>query len=611
MKIVPKIPYIVIAGLASVLIYASCANQGIPGGGPKDTIPPELVRTEPGFGELNYKGDEIRLTFNEYVVMDKVAELLVVSPPLEKRPSVRMRSKTLLLQFNEELRDSVTYSIDFKNSIEDNNERNPYKSLRFLFSTGDVYDSLRVAGMVKDAGNLEPLNKALVMLYRNLNDTAVYKLRPDYIARTDEKGIFFFDNIAPGRYHIFSVDDANSDLKYDEGAEEIAFIDTLIVPDAQFIEEPDTLVSGADSLLVSGHTQFSPEPVYLLRFMEDVFSQFLTSADRETKYRCRFIFEESVKDTFSIKLIEPERKDWCLLEPNPAMDSITLWLTDTIVANLDTLKVELSYNQLDSVGALFLLKDTLSLVYKEKKSEPVRRRRRDTDEEEVVEIEQFSIGDNLKTTGFDLNSSVYLSMPEPVRYFHHDQVHLYLASDTTGTPLNFSFEKDSAAWRRYKLSYIWEPNTDYRLEVDSAACENIYGITNRKLVKKFKTQKDDYYGAILLETKNVDGPVIIQLLKEGENEEQISSKTVNKDGLVVFDYIPPGKYVLKAIYDTNRNGKWDTGSFKNHTQPEKVAYLQKLIKVRSNWEQKEPWNLAPDPTFPKDIFDPDTEEENR
>lgn len=609
MKLLRNIPLIIIAGFISLLIYSSCANQGMPTGGPKDSLPPVLIRSVPRFGALNFKGKEIRLTFNEYIAIDKVMDQLVVSPPLQKRPTLLMKSKTLILQFNEDLRDSVTYSVDFKNSIEDNNERNPYENLRISFSTGESFDSLRVAGMVKNAENLNPIENGLVVLQKNRNDSAIYKHIPDYIGKTNEKGIFFIDNIAPGSYHIFSINDVNGDMKYNEGVEEIAFSDSIVVPEAKYYEELDTIVRGADSLLVSGHVHFLPEPIYLLRFTEDLNNQFLTTVMRESKYKCLFIFEEPVADTFGLNLLDSDVKDWYMLEPNPSMDSITLWVRDTTIAKRDTINLEVLYNQIDSIGQIYLKKDTFSLVYSEEEKDIGRRKRKEKEGESVA-VPQFTISDNLVSTGFDLNSSIYLTTPEPVKYLNYDQVHLYVDEDKSDTPLVFSIGKDTTAWRRYKLDYKWEPNTEYRLEIDSTASENIFGITNQRLVNKFKTQKSDFYGKIILETKNVEGSVIIQLLKGDEkNEQLLKSKIIETEGKLVFDYLAPGKYIIKAIYDSNKNGKWDTGSFREHRQPEKVAYYPLVIKVRSNWEQKQSWDLTINPEYPKKLFDPDAEAE--
>lgn len=175
MRILNKIPYVIIAGFAWVVIISSCANQGMPTGGPRDTIPPVLTGTYPGYKSLNFRGNEVRLSFNEFIIPDQVGEQLVISPPLEKRPLILTKGRTLIVRFNESLRDSLTYSMDFKNSVVDNNERNPYENLRFIFSTGNRLDSLRVAGKVVNAFNMETRENTLVLLHKNLHDSAVYR----------------------------------------------------------------------------------------------------------------------------------------------------------------------------------------------------------------------------------------------------------------------------------------------------------------------------------------------------------------------------------------------------------------------------------------------------
>ncbi len=612
MKLTNKIPYIILGFFVYLVFYSSCANMGMPDGGPKDSLPPVLVETYPKYKSLNFDDDELRFTFNEYVVHDKAMDVLVISPPLEKRPTLRMKSKSLILMFNEDLKDSTTYSIDFKNSIEDNNERNPYENFRFSFSTGDVLDTLRMAGKVLNAFNLEPLEKALVLLQRNLHDSAVYRVRPPYIARTDEKGIFMMDNIAPGSYHVFSVIDANSNMLYDEGAEEIAFIDSIYVPKAAFVESPDTLVSGADSLLISGHIIFTPEPVYLRYFLEDIFEQYVVSTKRVSQYECSIIFAESVVDTFTVAPVGVAANDWFLLEPSKGMDTISLWIKDTTIAKLDTLELELAYNQLDSAGNVYVQKDTIDFSYKQtKQKEEKKKRRGKDDEEEKVIVPQFTFTDNIKSTGFDLNIPIAIKSPEPLKYFYDDMVHLYLDEDTTATPLSFKLEKDTAKYRSYRIKYNWEENTKYRLEIDSAAAQNIYGITSKNSIRKFTTQKLDYYGKIILGVTNVNEQLIVQLVKNNESEEVLKQKTIAEDGVVEFDFLKPEKYVIKVIYDTNKNGKWDVGSYQDHIQPEMVQYMQKVIKVKSYFEHKEMFDASIDHSCPKVLYDQELEEKKR
>ena len=611
MKLKGKIPLLFVAGLSWVVIISSCANIGMPTGGPKDSIPPELVVTTPEYQALNYKGKDARFTFSEYILPDKIAETLVISPPLAKRPIIKTKSKTLIVQFNQELKDSTTYSLDFKNSVVDNNEKNPLENLRFSFSTGPVLDSLRVAGQAASAFDMEPIENLLVLLQSNLHDSAVFKVIPDYIAKTDETGMFMMDNIAPGEYHIFAINDANNDMLYNEGAEEIAFVDELIVPRAEFHESNDTIVKGLDSMLVLGHTHFYPDPVYLRFFMEDVFEQYLESSEREARNKCLFIFNESVADTFNVRLLDHDVENWNLMEYNPDVDSIVMWIADTTISKYDSLYMELSYIQLDSAGMPFVYNDTMLMKYTEPKTNTKRRGRKETTEEEGPKpVPQFNWNTNLSGK-MELYGKISLVSPEPVAGFDESMVNLYLAEDTLKTPLNFEFKKDEKAYRTYNISYEWEPSTKYTLEIDSAACFNIYGISSRAFSQSFETREEDYYGSLAFEFSNVEMPMIVQLLKNSDNEEVIRQKTFDANGTVEFAMLPPEKYNVKIIYDTNGNGKWDTGSYQDKYQPERVSYVDEIIKLRSNWNEEHEWDVTIDPADQKNIVDKELEEQKR
>lgn len=612
MKIKGKIPLLIIGALAWIVIISSCANIGMPEGGPRDSIPPVLLGTTPEYKELNYKGKDVRLTFSEYLLTDEISETLVISPPLEKRPLIKTKSKTLIVQFNEELKDSVTYSLDFKNSIVDNNEKNPLKNLRFSFSTGDVFDSLRVAGRVINADNLEPIEKGLVVLHSNLHDSAVFRVKPDYIGKTDELGLFMIDNIAEGAYNIFAINDLNGDLLYNEGAEEIAFLDSLVVPSVEFHEELDTLVKGVDSMLIMGHSHFHPDPMYLRYFMEDIFEQYLEDAKREARNKCLFLFNESVSDTFNVDLLDIEAENWNLFEYNEKADSLVMWITDTLVSNYDSLWMEISYNQLDTLDQLYLHKDTLLMKYETPKVTAKKRRRKKDEEEEGPEpIPQFTWKSNLSST-MELNGFISITAPEPIASFDHSMVHLSFMEDTVETQAEFTLKEDTSAYRTYIISHEWQPEYDYTLRIDSAACENVYGITSSALNKKFKTREEDYYCTLSFSFSNVEMPMVVQLLENSDNEKVLQQKQFFEDGELDFDYLAPDKYMVKVIYDANGNGKWDAGSYQDRVQAERVAYVQEVVNMRrSNWSTSYQWDLTPIESFPKNVIDEELEAKKR
>jgi len=615
MKTAWKIPLFIVSVLAWIVIISSCANVGMPEGGPRDSIPPVIVKTDPGYKSVNFEGDEVRLTFNEYMNTAEIAEVLVISPPMIKKPTVQTKSKTLIIAFNEELKDSITYSLDFKNSLVDNNEKNPIENFRFSFATGSVYDSLKVAGMLTYAFNLEPVENGLVLLQRNLHDSAVFKAKPDYIAKTAKDGQFMIDNIASGNYNIFAINDANNNLRYDEGAEELAFYDSIIVPSAEYIAETDTIVTKTDTIVIFGRTHFYPDKVFLHQFTEDLFEQFLESYSRDNRYKCTFVFNESVKDSFGLRLLnfETSVSDWYLNEYNEKWDSLTIWIADTLAANIDTLIAEVSYFQLDSLEQPYVSNDTVTLVYRDMEKERQKKEKKSKDDkpEEPKPIEQFLWRTSLGSNIIELNQTLGLIAPEPVKMIDSKMMLLYYAEDSLKTPLKFKFEIDTSEWRRYNILYPWEPDKAYALDIDSTASYNIYGISSKKTTVRFETREEDYYGTLELKLTNVKMPVILQMLTNNAEEEVVEQRFASTDGSVLFKFLLPEKYKIKVIYDQNGNAKWDTGSYKENVQPERVMYINQVHKVRSNWEETIAWDLKPDELFVKNLRDLELEEKQR
>jgi len=510
---------------------------------------------------------------------------------------------------NEDLLPQTTYTLNFGNSLADFNEGNLLPDFEFVFATGSVIDSLSVTGRAVRAFDHKPEDikesAFLVMLYTNLSDSAPLLEIPRFYGKANKNVLFAVNNLPPDTFRIIALKDANNNLMYDPGAEEFAFCDSLIIPSAVYEAEPDTLVFGADSLLITGHTLFKPDPVYLRTFTEKFFDQFIDKSFRESRYKCNVSFGESVKDTFNIRLLNQDAADWYSLEYNPEMDSLTIWVTDTLIARYDTLKLELAYAQLDSSGRKFIELDTLHLSYAEKERSEARKKKK---EDAIPEIVQFNLANNLKLSGFDLNSPVLITSPEPVKKFDFNMVRLLMQQDTSFIPLKFTIREDTTGWRTYRIDYPWEAGTVYVLETDSMACRNIYGITSRKNRQTFKTQEEDYYGRIILNLGSVVNHLIVELLENSKDEKVLKTVETDKNGRVMYEYLPPQKYKVKIIFDHNRNGKWDTGSFKDKLQPERVAYLPEIVKVRSNWDSQYEWDLKPDPTFRKVLIDKEEEE---
>lgn len=588
-----------------LIFNTSCANQGMPTGGVKDSIPPVVVKTIPSLRGTNFKGSDLRFTFDEFIISDEIREKLVISPPMKKKPVIKMKGKTLIIEFPEDMRKETTYSLDFKDAVADNNEKNPIKDLRFSFSTGPAYDSLRIAGYVKDALNHVPIEKALVMLHSVKDYSAFVDSIPDYIGITNKEGLFLIDNVKKGSYRLYALTDADNSMTYNQAGEKIAFADSILVPSSTYSAENDTIVKGNDTLVVSGHVDYSPKPQYLMTFEEEKFNQYLDSYKRNEANKCDFFFNETLNDSFRINLIKPvPTKDWSFIESNLKRDSITVWITDTLVSSRDTLLFELKYEMLDSLNQMMLQTDTLEMVYIKPKLPRQKKKKND-----VAVIPTITFITNIKSSGHDLYQRINIEAPEPLISFDTSLVRLYSMEDSVKTEIPIVVEKDTNSIRKYYIEHNWKPDANYWLQIDSAAARNIYGNPSLEVDQKFKSQTEEYYGKIIMTISNLKGPAIVQLLSNDEKERVLQKIQVLEDGQIEFPYLKPEKYKIKVINDSNKNGKWDTGYLADHLQPERVMYFPQILKVRSNFEYKESLKIDYDPTPKKELIDEELEKE--
>ena len=229
-RLIPAVP--IAAVLGAVMFSHSCANTTTPpSGGDKDTIPPVITGISPLPGTVNVPvhNTTITITFNEYVTV-KDPKSIFLSPPLAKTPKYKIRGKSIVVYFESDLDSNKTYTLDLTNAIADNNEGNMFPGYTLMFSTGDKIDSMAMTGVVRDCSTLQPVKGATVMLYKDLDDSAVFKSRPDAAVKTDDWGFFSLRNIADTTYRLYAVKDESSNNIYDPDNDRIAFVDSIIRP---------------------------------------------------------------------------------------------------------------------------------------------------------------------------------------------------------------------------------------------------------------------------------------------------------------------------------------------------------------------------------------------
>lgn len=605
--------------LLALMVYA-CANRGYPEGGPKDTTPPVVVAEVPVSYTKNFNKKRVEIYFNEFVQLKEINEKFIFSPPLKKNPKVSLKGKYVQISIPDTLKPNTTYSMDFADAIVDNNEGNPLGFYRYVFSTGEVIDSLELSGTVVNAESYEPMMNVLIGLYENHADSVPLLELPDYIARTDSSGNFRVTNLRDAVYKVVAIEDANKDKKYTPESEMFAFLDSTVQPVVLPMVKSDTFrlvesilgrdTTYRDSIVTTEYLGYGPSNLLLRMFQEKLTQLYLVDDDRKTRERLDFVFSIPAENQLQVRLwdtlaTEPLPEDWFFMERSAGKDTISLWIKDSTVYKKDTLNVILSYLRSDSTGQHSLYSDTTRYTFKEKKKNEGKGKK---NPEEKPKMEFLEIKSNVGGD-LDLGGRLWLEFDRPIDKSGLQGLRLSEKVDTLYQPMKFELEEDSLKVRRIYVDAPWKQSTEYLLELDSAAVYDIYGRFNNKLEKKFKVRSEEYYGKIQLKVKGVSGNTIIQLYKsdgaKAENGKRkynvVREKKITQDGEVVFDLLPEGKYKFRAILDTENSGVWNTGLYLKHRQPDEIIYMPAEISVKQNFDIEQEFRL--NPTYKEDESD--------
>lgn len=507
-------------------------------------------------------------------------------------PVIRSAGKKAVIELKDTLKPNTTYTIDFTNSISDNNEKNVFENFSFAFSTGDIIDTLEVSGVLLNAENLEPMPGITIGLHNNLEDSAFVKLPFVRTSRTNDKGQFTIRNITPGTYHIFALNDVNRDYKFDQPGEDIAFLDSVIVPSFELTTRQDTTWKDSltiDTIRTVGYTRFFPDNIELRLFKEKFERQYMVKPERpdEKYFTLRF---NTKLDTVPVPVpinFTPEDSTWYFVQQTEGGTAVNYWLADSTVWKQDTLQVQVSYPKSDSLNILRPQTDTVQLVLRRRPAEKKKKKKKDEPDPIVFLGMQVDAPSSM-----DLFDTISVTFNEPVLDINKEMFFLDQKIDTVWNTVDFDFFPDSTNSLNYFIRRPWKYGEEYRIEVDSAAIHSLYGKWNDFFTGEFKIKKEDEYGYLYLNINGVDTTAFVELLSSGDAPVR---KAKVKDGGVLFMDLKPDKYYARIVIDTNGNGVWDTGNYIEKRQPEEVYYSPKMYEIMQNWQVEETWNVNSTP----------------
>jgi uncharacterized protein (DUF2141 family) len=523
-----------------VLLTIGCAKRGNITGGLKDTLAPVLRYSNPKNFTTGFRGDEITLTFDEYIKLKDVNKQLIISPPMKIPPviSPSFASKVIKLKIMDTLQPNTTYSFNFGQSITDNNEGNPYNQFKYVFSTGTYIDSLTLGGRIKDAYDKTTDNFVSVMLYEvndTFNDSVIYKENPRYITNTlDSLSTFRLENLKAGKYLLLALKDKNKNNKFNPKDDKIGFIkQPITIPNDTIFE----LELFKETL-----------PLKALKPIQASGNRFLLP------YEGKQNFKTSAP---AIVLKNGDEVLETIITQFPKKDSLQIWHKPV---KADSLSVEITkgdYNKNFSFRVKNQKPDTLSIS--------------------AIQSGTLHLRDR-----FTLESTT------PLVKFDKEKIKV-ISKDSTDIP--FTTEYDEFEQKLY-VDFKKEPSERYNLALLPGALTDFYEESNDTLSYSLGTRQLTDYGNLVLNLEKAKRfPLIVELTNKEGNIVKASEYSEG-DTRIEFNNLEPSSYTVRIIYDDNKNKRYDSGNYLEKRYAEEVNYFQKEIDIRANWDVEQPIDLS-------------------
>lgn len=548
-----KLKYLVfsLGLLLTAFLAQRCANAVAPTGGPKDTTPPVVVAAVPENQSTHFIGKKIEITFDEFITLENANQNVMISPPLKEKLDIKLKNKTVVVKFKENLVPNTTYTINFGSAIKDLHEGNPFKDYVYSFSTGDHIDTLSITGKVVDAETMKPIENVYVGLYaadRDNLDSLPMTTAPNYISKTDKEGQFSLNGLADKSYRVFALKDANANLYFDLTNEASAFHDMLVSP--------------SDSTL---------KPITLRMFTEVDSTQVLLEKKLIEEGLLRFVFRHPAKDAV---IMTPEMLPDTfnlVTTHSAAYDTVWWYFTPNVK---DSLWIQVKYDTVINDSSRY------SLKFKDKKGRNKK-------------PEPLKVKNNLIGRGALVHDdTLTLTFSEPiVRYAMRDSA--VFKCDTLVFYDTLAFEPADEQGMKYRLVNPITDDVNYHIEIPDSVFFGIRNRTNEAIKLDFHVVNDDEYGNIYITVVPPTGmkQVVVQLTNE--SGKVIKEQVITKNSEVMFDYLMPAKYKLRAILDADGNGKWSSGNYHRHILPETIIDYIDVLDLKAGWDidLSDPWEL--------------------
>lgn len=579
--------------------FIRCASIMTPTGGPKDTLPPYIVRIDPGNFTTNFDQKKIYVEFNEYIQLKDQQKELFTSPAMKKMPSVFIKGKGIQITIKDTLKENTTYAIDFGSAIRDNNEGNPLNAMRYVFSTGAEIDSLMCTGYTEDSYKADSVSKAFIYFYiaDSLPDTpdydsTLFNRKPDVIARSQNNGIFIAQNLKPVDYRIYAIGDKNDNKLYDAGTDLVGVLDGVYNP----AKLPEFAI-WFDSLRMYP----SAEPQLYFRMFTDVTfkGQRLVESSRPLQKKLLLYFNTAHPQIEELQLdsIPSDKILWDA--QTKGKDTVALWLNVPAENLPDTIKGSITYFKHDSIRQLQKTTEKLKLYWKEiLTKEQEKERDKEEKERKKAEAEGREYTAPEKPNPFKCTLSIQSEInPEdgfnlktdfPLIEFDTASIQLLRITEQNEIPVKASYRRDTMDLCKWYVDAKWMTGTKYRYYIPKKSMTDIMGYQNDSISMDFATYDPEKFATLTIKVKAQPGSkyIIQQTDANGRTQKELKDVT---QGVYHIRYVPAGEIRYRIIEDKNGNGIWDAGNVIQRLQPERTEmYLDEkgegTFVTKVNWE---------------------------
>ncbi|GAB4238816.1 MAG: hypothetical protein Tsb0034_14640 [Ekhidna sp.] len=507
-----------------------------------------MLESYPETGTTNFKGQEIRLSFSEYINAAQLNQKLIITPKTDIKFKAVARRNQLIIKFEEPFEDSTTYNLNFADGVTDITENNPAVNLSLAFSTGSYIDSMRVSGQVIDLFEQTPASGYMVALYPYSDTLDYFKDQPIYFATTNDSGKYRLEYIKIDKYKLLAFEDKNKNTLLDPDSEAHGFIPGALELDSvvSFTTPIPTLLQNVKPIQFINTRSTGP-------YIEIKYNKTVSQYTIDSQYDFPSNLTGETKDVIRLyKVPEVAYGDSLQIIVN-AQDSLNN-------QSIDTLRVPF----IESVRKPSTFSYSLAPVT-----------------QHLTQDQKFRLQFNKPVTVLD---SFNLTLEIDSSFLYEIKPSISFAKYNTEALLSVDLPLETIYDSIKKTIYpdsVTERPLPKSLDIilQQGSFLSAEGDTSERKKVTLSTTEPTSFGTLKFQLNTSYKRFTLQLLNP-KKEVLYSHKD---ETTFIFQKVKPDTYTIRILIDENEDGVWSPGNLLQDLPPEPVYLHPEQTSLRENW----------------------------